>query len=726
MIYIYNIIYIDQMENNLFELLKSHNYDKIKEILEIDNNIDLNIIDKSGIYFIEYVIIYNNIDLLALILTKNIKLDILTHDGMSLLYYPIKYNYIDIVRLLLYFNNVKIGISLLDIIDKYNKTPIFYAIEFDNILIIELMIKYNFNYNIKDNEDNTCLHYAIIKKNIDILKLLLTKNINLNIKNKTGNTIINLAISYDLTEIVEILLTKNVNLSIKDDIYQMTPLLNAFFNNNINIINILEKYNVDYNDQDYKGYTILFYIIYNRNLELYERYINKVDINLINIDGDNILSYILKSNINKNDYSKYNLSKLLIQSNLNIQDNNGDTIWHRLIEFDIWLDYIDILSKTKNKIFIPNHNNITSYDIFLTKKYEKSIQDKFHSMIYNSYYNYLINNKKEKYTNKIDLDCIKFNYDYDKCIKIIEKYIIKKKISSPIISRGYCIELNINNINFVSYTGQTIDVLMGLIYLRKKYNNICTSLNINYKNNEKLLEFYKNMGIYKNPKFDFLNYEILWIYQKMFIPNELSLIIKNFKKNKHYQYLIIPIGIELAKGGHANMLIYTKKTNELERFEPYGKDFPINFNYIPDLLDKYIYDYFSKFFDNLIYLSPSKYQDKIGPQLLDTNELTKFKNIGDPGGYCAAWSIWYSDIRLQYHNVSRNIIIKKLLNKYRYNNISIRSVIRNYIKNITDLRDKYFNNIGITINNWINFDITTKQYDNLIELINKDITKNLC
>ena len=715
------------MSINLFELIKNHNYDKIKEIINMDEKIDLNLIDSSGVYFIEYIIMYNNIELLALILTKNVKLDILTNDGMSLLFYPIKYNYYEIVRLLLYFNNIKIGISLLDIIDKNHKTPIFYAIEYNNYDICKLILQYNFNYTIKDNDENTCIHYAIIKKDINIIKLLINDKYNYNIRNNMGYTVINLAITYELEEIIEILLeNKNIDLSIKDDIYQMTPLLNAFYNNNKNIIKNLNKYKIDYNDQDNKGNSILFYIIYNRNIELYEEYINKVDINLVNIDGENILSFLLKSDINKNDYNKYNIKKLLSQCNLNVQDNNGDIIWHKIIEKDIWIDYIEILSKTKNKIFISNHNNITPYDIFLSKKYDNNIQKKFLYMIYNSYYNYLIMNKKEKYTNKIDLECIKTNYNYEKCMIIIEKNIIKNKISSPIISKGYCIELNVDNVNFITYTGQTIDILFGLIYIKNKYKNICTSLNNNLKFNDKLLKYYENIGIYKNPKFDFLNFEILWIYQHMFIPDSLSSIINNFKKNKKYQYLIIPIGIELSKGSHANMLIYTKKTNELERFEPFGKDFPINFNYIPNLLDKNIFDYFSKFFDNLIYLSPNKYQDKIGPQLLDTNELKKYKNIGDPGGYCAAWSLWYVDIRLQYQNVLRNEIIKKILNKYRYNNISIRSIIRNYIKNITDLRDKYFIKIGFDINNWINFDITNKQYDDLLNLLYSDIDKSKC
>jgi ankyrin repeat protein len=715
------------MDIDLFQLIKSHNYDEIKKILNLNNNIDLNILDKSDIYFIEYIIMYNNVELLALVLTKNIKLDILTNEGMSILYYPIKFGYYDIVQLLLYFNNIKIGISLLDIVDKYHKIPIYYAIEFNNIDTINLILKYNFNYNIKDNEDNTYLHYAITKKNINIIKLLLNKKINYNIRNKNGYTAINLAISYELTEIVEILLQNNVDLSIKDDIYQITPLLNAFYNNNINIIKLLMNHNVDYNDQDNKGNSILFYIIYNKNLELYNMFINKVNLNLVNVDGDNILSYLLKSDINKNDYSKYYISKLLSQCNLNIQDINGNTIWHKLIEDDLWINYIDILSKTKNKIFIPNHKNISSYDIFITKKYDTNTYgDKFFKMIYDSYYNFLINNKKEKYTNKIDIECIKTNYDYEKCIKILEKTIIKNKISSPILNKGYCIEIKIDNTNFVTYTGKIIDVLIGIIYLKKKYNNICTSLNTNLKINDNLLDYYENIGIYRNIKYDFINFEILWIYQKIFIPNELSNIINKFKKNKKLQYLIIPIGIELSKGGHANILLYDKKTNELERFEPYGKDFPINFNYIPNLLDKHIFDYFSTFFDDLIYLPPSKYQDKVGPQLLDTNELQKYKNIGDPNGYCAAWSLWYVDMRLQYHNVSRNEIIKKLINKYKYNNISIRSIIRNYIKNITDLRDKYFIKIDTDINHWINLNVTKKQHDELLELLYKDINKLLC
>ena len=716
------------MDNNLFELIKNHKYDKIKEIINMETNIDLNITDKSGIYLIEYIIMYNNIDLLALSLTKNIKLDILTNDGYTLLYYPIKYNYIEIVKLLLYFNNINIGISLLDLIDINNRNSIFYAIEFNNIDIINLILTYNFNYNIKDKDGNTCLHYAFKNKNQEIIKLLVEKNMNINVKNNIGITSIIYAVSYDMIDIVKILLKNNININIKDDINQMTPFLISVYNNNVDIVKLLMEKEIDYNEQDIQGNTVLFYTIMNKNSELYDILINRVNLQLINIEGQNILNYLLNSDIPKKDYSKYYISKLLSQCNLNNQDNLGNTNWHKIIELDLWKDYYDIFTKTKNKIFILNHNNITPYDILLSKKYNNKILDDFLEMITESYYYNLKKNYDTtiKYINKWDNECITSKFNYDKCKKIIKNNIIKNKLSYPLVNRGYCIELNINNINFVSYTGLTIDVFFGLIYLKQKYNYICTSLNDDFTINETLIQYYNNLGVYKNPKYDFLNFEILWIYQKLFIPSTLNNIIKNFKKNDKLKYLIIPIGIELSKGGHANILFYSKKTNELERFEPYGRDYPSNFNYIPNLLDQKIKEYFSSYFENLIYLTPTNYQQKIGPQLLDTNELKKEKKIGDPSGYCAAWSLWYADIRLKYNNIKREVLIHKIINKYRLNNIAIRSVIRNYVKDITDLRDNYLSKVNIDINNWINFNITDDQFNKLINIIKIDIKKLLC
>src|SRR5438874_777676 len=58
------------------------------------------------------------------------------------------------------------------------------------------------------------------------------------------------------------------------------------------------------------------------------------------------------------------------------------------------------------------------------------------------------------------------------------------------------------------------------------------------------------------------------------------------------------------------------------------------------------------------YISPDKYLPKIGLQYFDIFE-SKTTKIGDPVGFCALWSIWYTNMRLTYPDIER----KKLINK---------------------------------------------------------------
>ena len=61
----------------------------------------------------------------------------------------------------------------------------------------------------------------------------------------------------------------------------------------------------------------------------------------------------------------------------------------------------------------------------------------------------------------------------------------------------------------------------------------------------------------------------------------------------------------------------------------------------------------------------------------------KTKKIGDPGGFCALWSIWYTDMRLTYPDYDRKILADKLLKDIRSEGLSFKNLIRNYSLNIT-------------------------------------------
>ena len=222
----------------------------------------------------------------------------------------------------------------------------------------------------------------------------------------------------------------------------------------------------------------------------------------------------------------------------------------------------------------------------------------------------------------------------------------------------------------------------------------------------------------------------MWSFQKLFYPTTLKKSLDAFITNNKFKYLIIPVGIELSNGAHANILLYNKTMNTIERFEPYGKDWPPGYNYNPLKLDHNLENLFRNLLVNINndidfkYYSPSLYEQRIGLQTIDINEQEISKNIGDPGGFCAAWSLWYVEMRILNENISIHELIPKLINNIRTKRIYFRTIIRSYTKNITEIRDNLLNKINLDINKWFNNNYTQEEWDQLVKIIIEEIKKN--
>ena len=93
---------------NIFKLIKSKKFNEVKNIIEKNKEINLNIYDEQNNYLIHYIILNNEIDLLKLVLKNNVRVDVLDMDGRTILYIPIKYNYTEMLELLLKSDKNKI------------------------------------------------------------------------------------------------------------------------------------------------------------------------------------------------------------------------------------------------------------------------------------------------------------------------------------------------------------------------------------------------------------------------------------------------------------------------------------------------------------------------------------------------------------------------------------------------------------------------------------------
>ena len=736
----YYIVYMSK-EKQLFKYIKNHQYDDLIKLIKSDDKIDLNEQDDNGVYLIQYAIMFGQRDIIALLISRNCKLDIIDSEGKGIFYLPIKFGYIEIIRLLINFSNVVVGIPLLEMQDSLSNIPIHYAIMFNRMDITKEMLATNFNLNIKDVNGDTILHLIIknIKKNkenYELIQTLIDKKIGINHINKLGQTALHIAVDNGNLDICTILLKNNINIDVETIDNHLTPLLIATIQNNYEICDLLLKYKPNLNCQDVYGNSILNHAIKNKSKSLIELYYDKVNINLININGNNTLNIFFEEKYELNKLDDYMFRPILDKTKMNSQNDQGKTSWHYLVKDNIWENYIDILENKKNKIFIQDINGISPYDIII-KEYPKS-KDKFIDLITISFYNIITKKGIDKY--KLDIKCIKdivnlkkeiTDKDKKKCINSIRTLILEHNISYPEKKKSYCInDINTDLIKFSSYVGITLDIICGLIYLKlpqhKFGSSIQTSLTKDFILNPNLENYYQSNGIEKGLYGDFLNFEIIWSYQKLFIPTIIKKLITDFNSDKSKRYLVIPIGIELSNGAHANILLYDKENNSMERFEPYGSNFPPGFNYNPNILDQYLERLFSNYFTEKIndkdftYYKPLSYEGKVGFQLLDTIEYAKEKNIGDPGGFCGAWSLWYIEMRISNPNIERGPLINKLINYIRIKAVSFRSVIRNFTKKITDIRDDILAQADIDINQFLNENYKKDNWDKLINIISEN------
>lgn len=743
----------------LFEFIKSHKFKEFKNILDEDSNnfIDVNIRDDQNNYLLSYAILFNKIDLVELLIKKGAKIDITDTDDRSILYIPIKYNYIEIIKILLQANIDQIGISIHDIKDRNYNIPIHYTIIYKNIEALKIMLEYGSNPNITDKFGNNSLHLSVYSRNYDICRYILNYDIDINSKTNIGESALHIAANLQVSKIFNLLVKlPNINVNTQDYDHEFTPLHYSVNLNNIDQVNILLQKNANPNIQDIYGNTITHYTVMEENIQMlniitkfkYTEY--PLNYNLWNIDGKLALHIIF--NIYPQNLNQY-IDLLLKETNINIPDNNGDTCLLYICKYNIWKIYKTILVNKKLDISIANRYQERPIDFIEDKDINEFID-----IVTQSYLNRLRNMKtswlqewenicnkellvehlsdyEKKVIKEMNIELNKnINKKIDVCSLIVERRvrdIISKKYidnkcfykSYPLKQGNICINLQNNTgLNFCTFTGSTLDILIGIIYLLKKHPDACSTLNTDFAENIKLCNFYKNMGISVSSRCEFMNFEIVWVYNKLYLTDNF---FDNFKKcisDKNKRFIIIPLGIEMKEGSHANYLIYDKNLQEIERFEPHGSSAPIGFNYNPKLLDQILQNRIRDINPNIIYISPENYLPKIGFQILDIIERDN-KKIGDPGGFCALWVIWYTDMRITNQNIPRKTLVKKMLSQMKSSGISFKNLIRNYSKNIIDIRDKYFRELNIDINDWINDKVSDEKIKKLIKLIGSDVNK---
>jgi len=154
-------------------------------------------------------------------------------------------------------------------------------------------------------------------------------------------------------------------------------------------------------------------------------------------------------------------------------------------------------------------------------------------------------------------------------------------------------------------------------------------------------------------------------------------------------------------GLHANLLIYKKRLNTIEAYEP-------NLLYIPDdtskiysELHQYLQDHYqtqniqfinmnnkihTRFIQNL--LNGRGQNDTIGLQELET--INNQSPDNENAGYCETWSLFMCELSLMYPNLSARQIAESIIQKYGKHTNKYTYILKNFILHIYKILNKYF------------------------------------
>lgn len=505
--------------------------------------------------------------------------------------------------------------------------------------------------------------------------------------------------------------------------YGLLPnILMAALLNDMELLEMFKKYKADFkNTLSYKSNIIISYLKrLDRNDKLAQKnddiilflIDNGVDVNTYDYNLFTLAHYVFsRASFFSEKIKRYILEKT---NDLTIQNVNGDTILHYIVNNDNWEIYQDILEKKPMDIFVRNKLNFSVLKIIKeinkNKNDYENIINKFLLMIAKSY-KYISKSKDE--------------------LEIIIKKILKKKNSVPkefeyndirITEYSYA-DHNIFSSLLTSITIHYFSILsnydeLGIPYYPDSNPDIFKNMTTNFQNqyfNGYFNESFDGKFVLTNFK-ELQNFKIFWCDENNYlIPPDLDKAI-NYTFDLGKKYIVIFISIQNEYLAHANILLIDNYKKKIYHFEPHG----LQTFYIGKLYET-LNDYFKKVLPNYEYLKPTKFLPINGYQTLSDESNIFTKKIGDQSGYCAAWCEWFVELYLQNKNypidklVSKSI--KKLIN-YKY---SILEHIRNYANHIQKLSNQVINNFNIP-NQFINLDVSEIT---LTYIILKKIAENI-
>jgi len=492
--------------------------------------------------------------------------------------------------------------------------------------------------------------------------------------------------------------------------------------------------NINNNPNDMKQFDTLTIIINTIEGHIDQYYEDNKSIYYFRDETDSFHNTYLHRVLTHENISNFpkNIVKFFI-NNTDLDQPNyvGDTSGHYLFKYNIWKEFKNILKDRTINLFALDE-------------------------LGNNCYSYINNSDKPEFL------------EFTKTIKIPPIIPVDKgNDESELITN--MIKMNTKTgkrepLNYGLFNSNMIHYMLYLKYLMNKHKSLYIPVrkyDVDDQNKHiflfnmsacPVIEYQeimnRNVKTYLHAYYSYLPHNIYWHDEKLnYIDHVLPLILKYHDKlytPEEHRYIMIKITIIVTtKLLHANCLIYDRLNKEAWRFEPYG---------ITDLkngkaLDKTIHNMLTEIYGEIKYHDPDSYLSDLKFQLADGEDLYENKNLGDPGGYCLAWTLWFVDLVLSNPNKNvrtlvkdffkKNVINKILSDEEDDTDIKTENIYLDFIRRYAHKLDNEKNLILIDMgfknyhiyNSVMNLDMTNRLIDefkigeSVIELFNKNQNK---
>lgn len=461
------------------------------------------------------------------------------------------------------------------------------------------------------------------------------------------------------------------NYKVFNSYYSIYAILNNDKINDSQKIKLFDKFTEkEINTKNYENKGIIDDLIMLQNVKLTEYFINR------NVD----LEYVIKPTSyfitpffaiivkifteGKNDKLEKIIELMFKKIKLDYTYVNKDGINYVQLVLKLLLQNRDLDSSIMNKVIDTiltdspdkswrqinlNKENALFYIVQLPiKKFIKYVKDRE------------LDVKQKNYQNKTVFDFA--TEDWEKELKKLKEYKLDNSIDINVKENKYQHQ--------TKFTATMMDIIIYFIYLSRKYKNLYIP---------KILDS-------NNSREDF-PWVINYASNSIDIHPNLNFTINNIRRENKYDFALVFLAMNLENNlKHANILLYDFKNLSIERFEPYGND-GIEYE-VDDILDEEL-----TWNTGLKYLKPSDYLPKPGYQLLSNENDAEKQKVGDFGGFCLGWCIWYVEHRLKNSKIEPKTLNRKTLEKLLHLDDNLTEFIRNYSNKLFDEKYKIMKNI---------------------------------